>query len=337
MKRISLIVFLFLYIASVFALSGSVSPTRININSGIGELIEKQLIIRNTNNISVDVDISYTGNLTLNLSERKFSLNPLEEKIIKFTTKATNPGIKEGRIKVRFLPSAGGNGISISTIVNLNVNSDPNIEVKSLILSGPVEGQEFIIDTEVYNKGSFSENFSISIIDYEEFLELIEIEPLILELGSNEKGNSQIRVRALNEIGEKEFSVVVSYQNKSVIEKLNINILEFSNLSGNFELRISGIEIWKLSINPVINNLVIGLIALENRILEIESRVERLEGDLDLPDYIKFMSSSDKKNILCGYGEERHLTNINRFGLNCEISYKIVNGKEKAQCRCRNV
>ncbi len=53
--------------------------------------------------------------------------------------------------------------------------------------------------------------------------------------------------------------------------------------------------------------------------------------------YFKFLSSADRKKIVCGYAEEQHLNSSINLGWNCTITYKQYRSGERADCRCKSI
>lgn len=82
--------------------------------------------------------------------------------------------------------------------------------------------------------------------------------------------------------------------------------------------RVSILEAWKYSISQTI--AVIQDFIADNYI-----------------NYFKYLSSSDRKKIVCGYAEENNFTHIEDLGYNCNLTYKQYKSGEKASCKCRQI
>lgn len=70
-----------------------------------------------------------------------------------------------------------------------------------------------------------------------------------------------------------------------------------------------------------------------------EERITTLEGlseNLTAPDYWRFMSSTDKKNIICGVAIENHLDSLamEDLGYECNVKYTMTQSGERTTCRC---
>jgi hypothetical protein len=93
---------------------------------------------------------------------------------------------------------------------------------------------------------------------------------------------------------------------------------------------LSSLESWRQTLTNTINNIL-------NRLTLSESRISALENQNNnktLTNYFKYLSSSDRKNMVCGYAQDNHLTNINDLGFNCNVTYKQYKTIEKATCKC---
>jgi len=134
-------------------------------------------------------------------------------------------------------------------------------------------------------------------------------------------------------------------------DTFNLNLGLASNVSALESWKLT-IEAWKLTITSAlvdlwsaINGHATRIAALENK--TIENKTIIINNTLiinntfilnnTLPNYFKYSSSSDRKKMVCGYGEEKHLTSIIDLGWNCTITYRLYRTGEKAVCRCREV
>lgn len=113
-----------------------------------------------------------------------------------------------------------------------------------------------------------------------------------------------------------------------------------------YEERLSALETWKETLTDTITDILATLASLTNSINNHEARIQALEssssgggggGSLNetFPDYLGYLSSSDRKAILCGYAEDNHLYNITDLGYNCTLTYRQTSRGETASCRCR--
>jgi hypothetical protein len=109
-----------LLLANALAITGLIGNAKMILQVQTGEEIEKSILVRNVNNVSVDINISVSGELadSINIKDKQFKLNAGEEKKAYFTVKANKPGTTESQINVAFTPEDGsGVGLSSTVIV----------------------------------------------------------------------------------------------------------------------------------------------------------------------------------------------------------------------------
>jgi len=109
------------------AITGSIGNARMIISKdsegdeiNIGDEIKKYVLVRNSNNVSVDIDIFASGDLAdyIDIEDDKFTLVAGEEKKAYFVVKVGKGGTTESRINVQFTPPEGsGVGLSSTVIV----------------------------------------------------------------------------------------------------------------------------------------------------------------------------------------------------------------------------
>lgn len=52
----------------------------------------------------------------------------------------------------------------------------------------------------------------------------------------------------------------------------------------------------------------------------------------------KYLSSSDRKKMVCGYAEDNNMTHIEDLGYICDITYRYYSsGRIGASCRCERL
>ncbi len=117
-----IVAFLFLIIVSlsfVSSLTGSMGNARMILRMEQGEEIEKYILVKNVNNISIEIELSPNGDLAdyIKISEDNFELAPNTEKKAYFTIKAKKEGTTESKIDVKFSPVGGGNGVGLSSTI----------------------------------------------------------------------------------------------------------------------------------------------------------------------------------------------------------------------------
>jgi len=127
-KVYSIFVLLLVLTTSVLALSASIGNARMvlypKIAPGEKATIEKTILVRNINNVSVLIHLDPLQDLT-NMTEildNDFVLEPLQEKDARFKLTIKEPGRYEGNIAVSFTPvediqGAGGVGLLSNIII----------------------------------------------------------------------------------------------------------------------------------------------------------------------------------------------------------------------------
>jgi len=115
------------------------------------------------------------------------------------------------------------------------------------------------------------------------------------------------------------------------------------------EQRISALESWqqtiddwKETISNIISEFTLSIIGLVTKTNDYETRISDLENqnfsqpNITISDYWKYMSSSDRKNIVCGVTIDNHLTTLTmqELGYRCDVTYRQTSKGEKASCRC---
>ncbi|PIN91149.1 hypothetical protein COU57_01750 [Candidatus Pacearchaeota archaeon CG10_big_fil_rev_8_21_14_0_10_32_14] len=132
------------------------------------------------------------------------------------------------------------------------------------------------------------------------------------------------------------------------IEHKSANIFHLNQLSILANQDINTIKIQLNQLSPQVQTLLNGnilsrLTSIENKTLkinELDLRVKALENKtqnntpINSP-YLKYLSSSDRKNIICGYAQDNHLTSYEDLGWHCDMTYTTSrSGRESVKCKC---
>lgn len=197
--------------------------------------------------------------------------------------------------------------------------------------SGRMQGINLIINGEEYKSISF-----------------FDLEPVELVLGNAEKQNltsgsemvSNLILVHRNSypssdktffIGKMYFSFGASGANK-FIDISGIIARDDNNSVEKLDGRISVLESWKQTIQTTITNILQSIALIFTK---IDNYIN--SSNSTNPDYFKYLSSSDRQSIVCGYAKDKHLTNYSDLGWNCNVTYRYSAGKEYASCRCKKV
>ena len=129
-KIILLGLILFLSIASVSAITASIGNSRMILRPEVGEVVEKYILVKNINEVSVAIEVFASGDLAedVEVIDDKFTLAPGEEKRAYFTIQAKKAGSTETKMNVQFTPSEGqGVGLA-STVVVITSGGENSFE-----------------------------------------------------------------------------------------------------------------------------------------------------------------------------------------------------------------
>ena len=115
----ALILLIIINISFISAITGSIGNARMVLRAEKGDIIEKSILVKNVNNVSVEIELSPSGDLAdyLDIKDEKFTLSPNDEKKAYFTLKVGKDGTTETKINVKFNPVDEGNGIGLSSTI----------------------------------------------------------------------------------------------------------------------------------------------------------------------------------------------------------------------------
>jgi hypothetical protein len=127
-------------LVSVQAITGSIGNARMILRLDTGEQVEKYVLVKNVNDVPLDIEITVSGDLenSTEIKDKEFRLEPGEEKEAHFTIKALERGTTGTKINVVFSPEQGsGVGLSSTVIViarGESVEEETTEESKNSIL-----------------------------------------------------------------------------------------------------------------------------------------------------------------------------------------------------------
>jgi len=121
--------------------------------------------------------------------------------------------------------------------------------------------------------------------------------------------------------------------------------------NSSYEKRISALESWQQSINNTIITLQNSITSILNTLTGHNTRISTLENSTSNGTtiinnttiimnngnnpYLNYLSSSQRKSMVCGYAEDNSLTTLNDLGWNCTITYKTTRGRTTSTCKCK--
>ncbi|MFH0712099.1 MAG: hypothetical protein V1889_03240 [archaeon] len=114
-----LCVVLLILIGSVSAITGSIGNARMILRAETGDVIDKYILVKNVNNVSVNISLSASGDLAeyIDILDNSFVLEPDSEMRARFVVNVKKVGTTEGTIDVKFAPVDGKNGVGLMSTV----------------------------------------------------------------------------------------------------------------------------------------------------------------------------------------------------------------------------
>ena len=108
----------FSFVGSVSAITGSIGNARMILRPDIGDTIERSILVKNVNEVALDIELSAAGDLAdeIEIIDSEFQLAAGAEKNAKFKIEVKKKGTTESKINVKFSPTDGGNGVGLSNI-----------------------------------------------------------------------------------------------------------------------------------------------------------------------------------------------------------------------------
>ncbi len=113
----------------------------------------------------------------------------------------------------------------------------------------------------------------------------------------------------------------------------------------NLESRVGLLESWKTTITTQLSNIVSSITGLVTRVEVLEetpcskcNETTTQTGAGTWENFKNYITSSTRKNMVCGYAEENRLNTISDLGYNCDLTYKTLSsGKESVSCKCKKL
>ncbi len=101
------------------AITGSIGNARMILRVTEGDTIEKYILVKNVNDVDVNIEISASGDLEENIKilDDNFTLEAGNERKAYFTIKVKEKGTTETSINIKFSPIEGKNGVGLSSTV----------------------------------------------------------------------------------------------------------------------------------------------------------------------------------------------------------------------------
>ena len=118
------LLFVLIFSNSVFAITGSIGNAKMILSVDVGDTVERSILVKNVNNVSVNVSVSATGDLEkeIIILDKEFALESGDEKKAWFKVKLNKEGTYNNKINVKFIPSdINGSGVGLASNVIIKV------------------------------------------------------------------------------------------------------------------------------------------------------------------------------------------------------------------------
>ena len=115
-------------IGQVSALTGSIGNARMILRDvETGDVIKKTILVKNVNNIPVDIELFASGDLedSVKIIDNNFRLDAGEEKKAAIEIEVKKSGTTETKINIKFSPIDGGNGVGLSSTIIIIAEKGP--------------------------------------------------------------------------------------------------------------------------------------------------------------------------------------------------------------------
>jgi len=109
----------FSLVSSVFAITGAIGNGRMILRAETGDTIERYVLVKNTNDVVLNIEVSASGDLEddVEVIDESFTLEPNTDKKAYFKIDVKEEGTTETKINIMFAPEDGGNGVGLSSTI----------------------------------------------------------------------------------------------------------------------------------------------------------------------------------------------------------------------------
>ena len=106
-------------VISVAAITGSIGNARMVLKAKTGDTVERTILVRNVNNVSVNVEMITGGDLMkdITIKNANFTLSAGEEIKVPFSIKIREVNTSESKINVKFLDPSGKGGVVLTSTI----------------------------------------------------------------------------------------------------------------------------------------------------------------------------------------------------------------------------
>ena len=235
------------------------------------------------------------------------------------------------------------------------ISTDKSVSLQAYLESGGEAGEIMVVKVTIKNIGEATTNYSVNITGYESWADSANLDKKIFIIQPWDSEEATITFDVKEEaLGDNIFDIDIFSDGKLVVSQpIQVDIGPISN---DTESRISALERWEnvlykmiLSIQTSLQGLTDKINFQQTKIDSHETRITALENknstiinntifvNSSNLAYFKYLSYTDRKNIICGYGKDNHLNKLIDLNVNCTITYKKYSTREIATCICKEI
>lgn len=178
MRKIAVLTLLLVLVvvSSVYAISGRIGNGKMFLKAEVSDdepaSIEKYILVRNVNDISVKIQLVSDGNIKdfITITDKEFVLAPGQDRKANFIINVEQPGLYEGRINVYFSAfEEKGPGVVLSSQISLDVSGDgerivfPEVPIEEIAEDTIPEDTETISEAPVETTDSGEDVTGVSV------------------------------------------------------------------------------------------------------------------------------------------------------------------------------
>jgi len=107
----------------------------------------------------------------------------------------------------------------------------------------------------------------------------------------------------------------------------------------NITQRISLLESWQETLTTTISEIWSTITSNTEDITELQNTTLDCSNCSDIVyPYLKYLSTSSRRRMVCGYAVEKNMTQLTDLGYECNITYRTDSrGRVRSRCRCKRV
>lgn len=127
-----------------------------------------------------------------------------------------------------------------------------------------------------------------------------------------------------------------------IVNDLRMNVSFLEQEIEDLQTGVAELQIVLTSVQTDIINLWNSVNGHFNILTNHEDRLIFLENNQSnrssSPNYFKYLSSSDRKKMVCGYAQDKNMTHHEDLGFSCDLEYKYSrSGKLSVRCKCNEI